>query len=81
MDLKMFLAANFNVHESRHGDETIYIGHDQARRWSAFFKGEEQDLGLVDTLEQAKAVAHRQFDTDGKCVVKLDWKLISQTKI
>ncbi len=81
MDLRMFLAASYNVHESRHANEVIYIGHDQANRWTAFFKGKDRDLGLIDTLEQAKAEAHRQFDSAEKCPIALDWKLVPETEI
>ena len=81
MDLKTFLAANYNVHESKHGDEFIYIGHDPANQWTAFFKGKEQDLGLVSTLEEAQVAAQRLFDSEKKCPLRLEWKLIAQTEI
>jgi len=81
MDLKRFLAWTHNVHESAHGSEFIYIGHDPAKVWSAFFKGNVQDLGFVDTLEEAKVAAHRLFDSENKCSSKLEWKLIPETEI
>ncbi len=81
MDVKTFLTAQFNVHESKHGDEIIYIGHDPAKQWSAFFKGKEQDLGLVDTLTEAQDSSHHLFDLGKKCSLKLKWKLIPQTEI
>lgn len=81
MDSKTFLAATYNVHESKHGTEFIYIGHDPANQWSAFFNGKEQDLGLVSTLKEAQDAAHRLFESDKKCSLKLDWKLIPQTEV
>jgi hypothetical protein len=81
MDLKTFLAATYNVYESKHESEFIYVGHDPANQWSAFLKGEEKDLGLVDTLEQAQAAAHRLYDEGLVCGLKLEWRLLSQTVI
>lgn len=81
MDAKEFLTATYNVYESKHGRGHIYVGHDPAKQWSAFFKGKEQDLGFVDTLEQAQFVAHRIYDAGKPCALKLKWKLIRQTEI
>ena len=81
MDLKTFLAAAYNVHESKHGREIIYVGHDPCNRWSAFFKGKERDLGLIDSLAQAQAAAHRHFDSGKKCTVELNWKLLPGTEV
>jgi hypothetical protein len=81
MDLKTFLASTYNVHESRHGDEFIYVGHDPAKQWLAFFKGEDQDVGLVNTLEEAQTAAHRLYDVGKVCPLVLTWKLIPQTEI
>ena len=81
MDLKTFLTGVYNVHESKHGNQIIYVGHDMANRWSAFFKGKEQDLGMIDTQDQAEAVAHQLFDSGKKCAIKLDWKLMARTKV
>jgi hypothetical protein len=81
MNAKEFAQASFNVHGAKHGEDFIYIGHDPANRWSAFFKGKEQDLGVIDTLAQAQAAAHHLFDTRKKCSLRLEWKLIAETKI
>ena len=81
MDAKSFIAQTYNVHESKHGEDFIYIGHDPAKRWSAFLNNEEKDLGFVDTLEQAQAAAHRLYDAGQTCALKLEWKLLPQTEI
>ncbi|HMH13484.1 MAG TPA: hypothetical protein VK578_10280 [Edaphobacter sp.] len=81
MDIKTFLIAQFNVHESKHGDEFIYIGHDPAKQWSAFFKGEERDLGLVVSLDEAQDSAHYLFDSRKKCSFILEWKLMAHSEI
>jgi len=81
MDARSFVAQTFNVHESKHGDDFIYIGHDPSKRWSAFLNEEERDLGFVDTLEQAQAAAHRLYDAGRACALGLEWKLISQTEV
>jgi len=81
MDLKTFLSATLNTYQSKHGDDFIYIGHDPAKQWTAFFKGNEQELGVVDTVEQAKVAAHRLFDSGKNCSIKLDWKLIPESEV
>ncbi len=81
MDLKTFLSATFNIHESKHGDKIIYVGHDPSNQWLAFFRGKGQDLGLIDTLAQAQAAAHRLFDSGKSCSLKLKWELLPKTEI
>lgn len=81
MDARSFVAQTYNVHESRHGDDFIYIGHDPSKQWSALLNGEEQDLGFVDTPEEAQAAAHRLYDAGQSCALKLEWKLITETEV
>ena len=81
MDAKMFLLTTKNVYEARHGKEFIFVGHDVANRWSAFFSGREESLEFVDTLEEAETAAHRIFDAGKSCSLKLEWKFILRTEI
>lgn len=81
MDLKTFLLETWNIHESRHGDDLIYVGHDQENRWSVFFSGRERVLGAVNTLAQAQMAAHWLFDSGKNCSIKLEWRLIPESEI
>ena len=81
MDPKSFVAQTYNVHESQHDRDFIHIGHDPAKRWSAFFNGKEHDLGIVNTLEEAQTAAHNLYDAGQTCALKLEWKLIPETEI
>jgi hypothetical protein len=80
MDEKNFVDLNHNVYQAKHNTDFIYIGHDPANQWSAFLNGKVQDLGFVDTLEQAQEAAHRLYDAGPTCALKLEWKLIPKTE-
>jgi hypothetical protein len=80
-DAKTFVLLTNNVHVAKHGEDFIYVGHDVANRWSAFFSGTEEELGSVDTLEHAQIAAHRLLHAGASCSLNLEWELIPQTEI
>ena len=80
MDAKNFVDQTYNVHQAKHNTDFIYVGHDPANQWSAFLNGNVQDLGFVETLEQAQEAAHRLYDAERSCALKLEWKLIPKTE-
>lgn len=66
-----------DVYEAKHGENTIYVGHDQVCpvSWSVFVNGKWEEIDGARTLRNAKELGHSQFDKGDACPVELDWRL------
>jgi Zn ribbon nucleic-acid-binding protein len=81
MEPKDFVAAHYDVYLAKHGNATILVGHDPAMNWSVLKDGVCMEIDLVDTPQEARDAAHRKFDGDDCCSMKLIWTPILETMI
>lgn len=79
MDVRAFLATHLDISSTRHGNQCIYVGRDEAMTWWVL-RGEKVDQIGADTAEEAQAAAHQLVDGDESCTFKLVWELIPQAK-
>ena len=79
MDIHTFLTTHLDVSSTKHGDQCIYVGRDDAMTWWVLRVEDVDQIG-ADTAEEAQAAAHQLIDGDQTCSLKLNWELIPPAK-
>ncbi len=81
MGAEDFVVEHSEVYSTKHVNETVYLGRDEAKKWWLLRGKSGTPIEIEgDIAEEAQAAAHQLIDGENACVLQIEWKLIPKVE-